>query len=294
MKANFDFGNMKLEERNVVENFLKILLLSDFTFTNNKRAYDSNKERLFFRINNYYFSISFDKISFQDQIKIFNTLININKSNLLIKKVPSFPSNMPECEEEFKSVDSTVYFSSINDTSVLKGELLSKNFENICKKSLSLNKSFDVSLSVTLLANEIKKEVKGKYVINLKNNAILTSSALENKFFNSEFEALDDKFIFTLNENFSNFNNKIENREQQMEQEIFENEDNIEVKGELYIGTVDIDIKKLLSLKAGDKIVLDREDNITSILKIGSNEVLTGKLEFDEKNIKFIVESSNF
>ena len=79
-----------------------------------------------------------------------------------------------------------------------------------------------------------------------------------------------------------------------MECKNINNNDELEVKGEILIGSIDIDIKQLLSLKEGDKIVLDRDDDIKAVLKIGSKEILTGKLEFDEKNVNFIVEGSNF
>ena len=79
-----------------------------------------------------------------------------------------------------------------------------------------------------------------------------------------------------------------------MESENINNNDELEVKGEILIGSIDIDVKQLLSLKEGDKIVLDRDDDIKAVLKIGSKEILTGKLEFDEKNVNFIVQCSNF
>ena len=82
--------------------------------------------------------------------------------------------------------------------------------------------------------------------------------------------------------------------ENKMECKNINNNDELEVKGEILIGSIDIDVKQLLSLKEGDKIVLDRDDDIKAVLKIGSKEILTGKLAFDEKNVNFIVEDSNF
>ena len=127
------------------------------------------------------------------------------------------------------------------------------------------------------------------YNLTLCDQIILKSEALGNLSFNSSFLLNEDNFELTI----LNING-VDKGENKMECKNINNNDELEVKGEILIGSIDIDVKQLLSLKEGDKIVLDRDDDIKAVLKIGSKEILTGKLEFDEKNVNFIVEGSNF
>ena len=86
MKAKFDFGHLKLEERDVLKNFLALLFSKEVSFLNESSDFSKEKERVVFKINDCYFSLAFDeKINIQDEINIFN----IHKSLSLYKFCPS-------------------------------------------------------------------------------------------------------------------------------------------------------------------------------------------------------------
>ena len=177
-----------------------------------------------------------------------------------------------------------VYFSTINNI-----QEIGNYFKDAPKNDFSSLKSFDVVLEPTLKVKSYKKLNDMTYNLTLCDQIILKSEALGILSFNSSFLLNEDNFELTI----LNING-VDKGENKMECKNINNNDELEVKGEILIGSIDIDVKQLLSLKEGDKIVLDRDDDIKAVLKIGSKEILTGKLEFDEKNVNFIVEGSNF
>ncbi|MDD7472784.1 MAG: FliM/FliN family flagellar motor C-terminal domain-containing protein [Bdellovibrionota bacterium] len=285
MKAKFDFGHLKLEERDVLKNFLALLFSKEVSFLNESSDFSKEKERVVFKINDCYFSLAFDeKINIQDEINIFNILRVSNKNNIPIKKVPNFINAYPDFEEKFLIGNRAVYFSTINNI-----QEIGNYFKDAPKNDLSSLKSFDVVLEPTLKVKSYKKLNDMTYNLTLCDQIILKSEALGNLSFNSLFLLNEDNFELTI----LNING-VDKGENKMECKNINNNDELEVKGEILIGSIDIDVKQLLSLKEGDKIVLDRDDDIKAVLKIGSKEILTGKLAFDEKNVNFIVEDSNF
>ena len=100
------------------------------------------------------------------------------------------------------------------------------------------------------------------YNLTLCDQIILKSEALGNLSFNSSFLLNEDNFELTI----LNING-VDKGENKMECKNINNNDELEVKGEILIGSIDIDVKQLLSLKEGDKIVLDRDDDIKAVKK---------------------------
>ncbi|MGI6681411.1 MAG: hypothetical protein ACOX3T_08045 [Bdellovibrionota bacterium] len=299
MKAKFDFGYIKKEERNFIKSLLDVLLSSNVEFSNKQVSFDIRRQRAVFKLNEYYFSISFsDEILTNDEIKIFDALRVFDKNNLSIKRIPDFASVFPVFEEECIFKDRKIYFSTPYDISSIKKEFLEDNLVDIFKKYNAENKSISVSIYPTLLATNIKKVSKNILNLTLANTSTLKAPFLERELALSNLEITDDKLIFTVinnegelmeNENTTKDYNKADNTKADNNKA-----DNIEVKATLYIGSIDIDLKSLVALKEGDKIILDRDEKINAILKIGSKDVLSGELTFDEKNISFLVNSCNF
>ncbi len=273
MKAKIDFGYMKKEERDDIIAFLGVFFSSKISFLNVRKKYNPESLKMIFNFDGQYFAIVFeDKISLDDEINVCKSVIKLNQQGVNIKRVFDFQNSFPIFQEEFLYNDKRLSFATTSKFEVLSREMLDDGKE---VKEIILTKQVAIKIkNYSKVSNNI-------YKLFPSNDIVFNIGCLEKNIF-CNFLKANNKIILTIDD--IRGGDFMDNQKE-----------STNIKGELFIGTIDLSLDSLLSMKRGDKIILDKDEKIDAVLRIEGKDCLKGVLEFgdnEDKNIIFHCTSS--
>ncbi len=271
MKAKIDFGYIDKEEREGLKNFLSVLFSSEVLLFNDEKKYNQSMAQMCFCFNGKYFAIIFeDKIKLEDELCICNSLIKLNKQGVTVKKAAGFINVFPIIQVSFSFGGRKAYIATTQKIDFFKKDLFDEEIEKnkiIIKKNISLK------------IKKYKKESKNIYKIEKIDDVVIDVDCLEKKYF--FYLNIDNQKINLIMSDIKE--NNIMDTEKTTKED---------VKGEILIGTIDLDLSSLLSIQKGDKIILNRDEKIEGVLRLEGKNILKGDLSFNDEEIIFTVESS--